>query len=175
MKKLLLLGIMSFVFVSVNAQKVEKLNEFKASNGVTYKVGDQIKLGRGSGANGAFVYVTIGGWGMVASGKVTPLPPSDAGLIVTIKKIRKYNYKHYKGVYFTVGGGNITNYNVDIENAIATGEIFDPKAKKIAKEKGNAVPDKYDELMKIKKLFDQGVLTKEEYEAEKKKILGGKK
>lgn len=35
----------------------------------------------------------------------------------------------------------------------------------------NAVYDKYAELEKLKKLLDSGVLTKEEYEAEKKKIL----
>ena len=174
MKKLLL-GVAFFAITFVMAQKVQKLQEYKASNGVVYKVGDNIKLGRGSGANGDFVYVTLGGWGMVAEGKVTPLPPSNAGLVVTIKKIKKYDYKHYKGVYFTIGGGNITNYNLDIENAIATGEIAGPKNKNMAQEKTNAAPDKYDELMKIKKLFDQGVLTKEEYEAEKKKILGEKK
>ncbi len=175
MKKLLLLGIFSFVFVSANAQKVEKLKKYKASNGIIYKVGDQIKLGRGSGANGAFVYVTMGGWAMIESGKITPLAPSNAGLIVKIKKIKKYNYKHYKGVYFTVGGGNITNYNIDIENAIAAGEIQSPINKKLTQEKNNNNNDKYDELLKIKKLFDMGVLTKEEYEAEKKKILNGMK
>ena len=35
----------------------------------------------------------------------------------------------------------------------------------------NQTEDKYDQLKKIKSLLDDGVLTLEEYEAEKKKIL----
>ena len=31
--------------------------------------------------------------------------------------------------------------------------------------------DKYDQLRKIKKLYDEGILTEEEFTAEKKKIL----
>jgi len=50
------------MFVSVNAQNVKKLNEYKASNGITYKIGDEIKLGKGSNDNGNIVYVTMVGW-----------------------------------------------------------------------------------------------------------------
>jgi len=162
------------MFVSVNAQNVKKLNEYKASNGITYKIGDEIKLGKGSNDNGNFVYVTMGGWAL-ASGEAASLGAGNAGLLVKIKKIKKYNYKHYKGVYFTVGGGNITNYNLDIENAIATGEVQNSRNKHLAQEKNVTHYNKYDELEKIKKLFDQGVLTKEEYETEKQKILNEKK
>ena len=35
----------------------------------------------------------------------------------------------------------------------------------------NAVPDKYDQLSKIKKLLDDGVLSEKEFEEEKNKIL----
>jgi hypothetical protein len=36
-----------------------------------------------------------------------------------------------------------------------------------------AAPDSYAELMKLKELFDAGVLTQEEFDAEKAKILAG--
>jgi hypothetical protein len=36
-----------------------------------------------------------------------------------------------------------------------------------------AAPDSYAELMKLKELFDAGVLTQEEFDAEKTKILAG--
>lgn len=153
---------------SLSAQKTKKIEEYAATNGVTYKVGDEIKLGRGSDTNGRFVYVMMGGWAMSTNPEENRLGAANAGLLVTIKKIKKYNYKRFKGVYFTVGGGNITNYLLDIENAIATCEIED-----CTSTGDNTVEvDKYDQLAKLKKLLDEGVLTKEEFELEKKKILG---
>ena len=169
MKKLLFLGIFSLLITSAIAKNQIKLNEYKASNGVTYKVGDTIKLARGSGTNGTFVYVTTGT--RVITGTGAYLSSMSSGLIVTIEQIIKFNYKHYKGVFFFVDGGWFTTYSINIENAIAVGEIQSPNNKKMTQKNNNNRCDKYDELMKIKKLLDQGVLTKEEFEAEKKKTL----
>lgn len=169
--KLAILVVSVFLLFSVQIQAqntVKKLKEFTASNGITYKIGDKIQLGRGSGTNGKFVYVSVGGMGMSSNPDKNRLGSANTGLLVTVKKIKKYDYKRYKGVYFTVGGGNITNYNLDIENAIATCEIKDCKNEN---DSTQSVPDKYDRIKKAKKLFDEGILTKEEYEAEKKKIL----
>jgi len=169
MKKITFLIIAILTLNSIQAQKkVEKLKEFTASNGITYKVGDEFKLGQGSDTNGKFVYVNIGGWGMSTNAETNRLGAANAGLIVTVKKIKKYNYKRYKGVYFTVGGGNITNYVIDIENAIKSCEIEICNDEKTVSE---SKPDKYDQLAKLKKLLDDGILTQEEYDAEKKKIL----
>ena len=68
---------------------------------------------------------------------------------------------------FSIGGGNIINYTLDIEGAISSCEIKNC----IKDRKDISLNDKYDKLAKIKKLFDEGILTKEEYESEKKKIL----
>ncbi|UJH90909.1 SHOCT domain-containing protein [Antarcticibacterium sp. 1MA-6-2] len=177
MKKITFLLLALLTLNAVQAQKkVEKLDEFTASNGITYKVGDEIKLGRGSDTDGRFVYVNMGGWGTVLAAtsdanynaEQNRLGAANSGLIVTIKKIKKYDQKRYKGVYFTVGGGNITNYVIDIENAIATCEVENCKDNENIAQSST---DKYDQLEKIKKLFDNGVLSKEEYEAEKKKVL----
>lgn len=169
MKKYLLLIITILTFGSLQAQKkVEKLKEFTATNGVTYKVGDEFKLGQGSDTNGKFVYVNIGGWGVSSNAEQNRLGAANSGLIVTLKKIKKYNLKRFKGVYFIVGGGNITNYTIDIENAIKSCEIeICDNDKSITENK----PDKYDQLAKLKKLLDDGVLTQEEFDAEKKEIL----
>ncbi|GAA0878976.1 hypothetical protein GCM10009119_19440 [Algoriphagus jejuensis] len=148
------------------SQNAEKLEEYTASNGVTYKIGDEIKLGRGSDTNGKFVYANVGGWAVSTNPEDNRLGAANAGLIVTVKKINKYNHKRYKGVYFIVGGGNITNYTLDIENAIQSCEV-----ENCAQESQTVTTDKYDQLAKLKKLLDDGVLSVEEYELEKKKIL----
>ena len=97
------------------------------------------------------------------------LPPSYAGLSVKLKKIKSFQHKTLgNSVVFTVGGGNITNYTLDIENAIATCEVEicnNAKVVNISKS------DKYDQLAKLKKLLDQGILTKEEYHIEKTILL----
>lgn len=169
MKRINLLLTFMLMTGSVLAQKkIENLEHYVASNGINYKVGDDIKLQRGSDTNGKFVYVTIGGWAVSTDPEANRLPVSNAGLIVTIKKIKKYNYKRHQGVFFTVGGGNITNYTIDIENAIATCEVENCKS---TDQEHAQNDDKYDKLSKLKELLDGGVLTEEEYQAEKAKIL----
>ncbi len=176
-KLLLLLSITLFTISSLHAQRVEKLDEYTASNGVTYKVGDEIKLGRGSDTNGRFVYVNMSGWGAVMTAtndqvhnaNQNRMEASNAGMLVTIKKIKSYDKKRFKGVIFTIGAGNITNYTMDIENAIATCEVENCKTE--SDQVAVATSDKYDKLKKLKELFDDGVLTEEEYNAEKDKIL----
>lgn len=172
MKKITFLIIVILTINSVQAQKkITKLKEYTASNGITYKVGDEFKLGQGSDTNGKFVYANIGGWAISTNAEANRLGAANAGLIVKVKKIKKYNYKRYKGVYFTVGGGNITNYIIDIENAIKSCEIEICNDKK---ETSKPKLNKYDNIAKLKKLLDDGALTQEEYDTEKKKILNQK-
>ena len=170
-RKITLLIIALLAFNLSQAQsKIEKLNEYIAPNGITYKIGDKIKLGRGSDTNGKFVYVSVGGWAISADPEENRLGAGNAGLIVTIKKINKNTSKRFNRVFFTVGGGNITNYFLDIDYAIAACEIEDCKTNK---EETQTSSDKYDKLQKLKKLLDDGVLSEVEYQAEKKKILNG--
>jgi hypothetical protein len=169
MKSIILLLAILFSF-SVSAQK---LNSYDASNGLTYKVGDTVKLGLGSGNNGNFVFLRMGGWAAMASGEVSPIGSGYSNMGVVVKKIRKSKMKGVEKVIFTVGGGNITNYVLSIEDAIETCEVKPCKDNNkpqvvVATSKED---DKYDKLAKLKELFDDGILTKEEYEAEKKKLL----
>ena len=155
----------------------QKLKEYTASNGVTYSIGDTVKLGRGSAPNGDFLYLQMGGWAAAASydsnqgSDQLNIGRNYAGLAVTIKKIRKYKFKGQEKVYFTVGGGNITNYNLIIEDAIATCEVAD--CNDGTEDQNSEQPDKYERLKKLKELLDEGVITQEEFDAEKKKILEG--
>lgn len=161
MKKIILLLLLVTGFA--NAQ--ERLSEYKASNEITYKEGDTIQLGRGSGIQGTFVYLKVAGW---AAGSATQIGSAYGGLNVTIKKIKKATFKGGTKIYFTVGGGNITNYSLEIEEAIASCEVKDcikPKLTVVSQS------DKYDKLKKLKDLLVDGTLTEDEYNIEKKKLL----
>jgi hypothetical protein len=154
----------TITFISQSECLAQNSDSYKASNGVEYKIGDNIKLGRGSAPNGDFVYLQMGGW--AAGSSDTNIGKSYAGLAVTLKKIKKYKFKGEEKVLFVVGGGNITNYNLNIEDAIATCEVADCKKNEpVVKE------DKYDRLKKLKDLLDQKIITQEEYDKEKTKIL----
>jgi len=59
MKKLLFLICL---LASVNCF-AQKLTEYKAINGILYKIGDVVNLGEGSSRKGSFLYLKMGGWG----------------------------------------------------------------------------------------------------------------
>lgn len=176
MKKILLLATL-FVAVLFNAQKISKNETYSASNGITYKVGDTITLGKGSGINGHFEYLQMGGFynAMAAMGGnynqvAAGLDRNYSGFNVVLKKIK--TVKDRRGTnktYFVVGGGNITNYNLMIEDAIASCEIKD--CNNVQKVEVMSSETKYDKLKKIKELKDSGVLTEEEFQKEKEKIM----
>ena len=164
-------GILILFFLSISSFSQTALMEYTAGNGITYKEGDIINLNRGSAPNGDFVYLTMSGWGMMVMGP----NPNDrvigkgyAGLAVSVKKIKKYNFKGVEKVVFTVGGGNITNYMLDIEEAINTCEIKDCISPKVEQTDNDDVLSK---LKKLKELLDSGAITQEEYDVLKSKII----
>lgn len=116
MKKLLFFLLLSSVTFG------QKITEYKATNQIVYKVGDTISLGRGSGNQGSFVYLQIGG---IMAGSGTIIGQQYSGLNVIVAKIKKYKFKGAEKVIFSVKAGNITNYNLYIEDAIAVCEIKD--------------------------------------------------
>lgn len=161
--------------LSVLSLFAEKIPEYKASNGIVYHVGDTIKLGRGSAPNGDFNYLQMGGMynAMVATGgggqMASSVGRNYSGLNVILKKIKETKFKGGKKVIFVVGGGNITNYNLMIEDAIASGEVDCPKKEVMQQEASK--DDKVTKLKELKQLLDDGILSQEEFNTEKKKIL----
>jgi hypothetical protein len=153
-------------------------DSYRASNGILYKVGDTITLGRGSAPNGYFNYLEMRGFSKSLSAlsgyydNITrSIGRNYSGLNIVIKKIIYSKFKGSTKVVFVVGGGNITNYNLMIEDAIATCEIIDCKELNNTQVIYQKQEDKYDKLKKVKELLDNGTLTQEEFEIEKKKIL----
>ena len=144
-----------------------------------YKIisGTDIKLGTGTLPNGDFKYIAISAGSFAAI--TNPAMRNEHvgrrynGHLFHVKRFRKDGNKKRGYTYSLIlGGGNLANYDCDIESAIASGEInvpdeFKPKT-------ANATPianSNADELKKLKDLYDSGALTKDEYDSAKKKVL----
>jgi hypothetical protein len=78
-----------------------------------------------------------------------------------------------------VGVGDMANYWIELDNAIQSSEILAP-GQLALKQKNNNIAQPLqvvstlsvaDELKKLKALLDDGTLSKEEYDAQKKKLL----
>ena len=150
----------------MNAQS---LTEYTASNNVTYHVGDTIKLGRGSAPNGDFIYCQMGdayatmsvlggGGGRIDQG----LPRGLSGANMIIKKIKETTFKGAKLVSFNVAGGNLVQYKILIEDALATGEL---------KSNGYTSDEALIELKKAKDKLDLGLITPEQYDSIKTTLV----
>jgi hypothetical protein len=153
-----------------------------------YKVGEKqfIKFGLGTMPDGSYKFVRIssksmwsysGGANSNTLNTANALPPMFKGTTAEVHSIEKRGNKKFGYVrVLLLKIGAIQRYECDLENAVLAGEIevpeeFKPKAKQqviVVEQKQTSVAD---ELVKIKKLYDDGILTKEEYEAAKKKLL----
>ncbi|CAM4379292.1 SHOCT domain-containing protein [Cytophagaceae bacterium 50C-KIRBA] len=182
--KFLLLAI--FIFLTSFNSFAQETELPKIENDTLYTLsgykiyeGQDLKLGSGSLPNGDFKYITISTTSWLTAGA----PSQGAvgrkwnGHLFKVKKFRKEGTKKRGFTYYLIlGGGNIVNYECDIESAIAFGEVVVPEKYRPNKSNGTVVEIKHelsigDELAKLKKLLDDGVLTKEEYDALKKKLL----
>ncbi len=131
---------------------------YKATNGITYNVGDTLKLGQGSSANKTFVYIQVSGLMVdIKNPERNYLPATYAGSSLIIKSIKPHKGK----VFFFVKGGNYAL----IDEAIAACEVIPCKETEAPKN------DKYADLKQLKELLDSGAITQEEYNKEKEKIL----
>jgi len=170
----LLLPIYSFSQNDVT--RIEKDTLFTTC-GFKIKAGSDIKLGIGSLPNGDFKYVSISAasWANIMDHSMSKegIGRRYNGHLLHVKKFRTDGNKKRGFVYYlVVGGGNLANYDIDIESAIASGEVEIPdqfKVKPNASQTGS--PSAADELYKLKDLFDSKALTQEEYDSAKKKIL----
>lgn len=154
-----------------------------------YKIlrGKEIKIGVGSMPDGDFKFIRVNAGSLFAyhsttgyqglANQANSFPRSQSGLLFKIKAIEARGSKKHGYNYYAKIGFGMKNYEIDVENAIASGELsvpdeFKPKPKNLSvvieDKKGSSVAD---ELKKLKELLDSGVLTKEEFDTAKKKIL----
>ena len=189
MKKILL--IISLLPVLCKAQ--DSLVIVKNGSDVLYTasgykviVGQKIKIGIGSMPDGDFKYIRTSANSLfnVMTESSTPnntyanqsnaLGRGNSHLKFEVLKIDKRGNKKHGFVYYPILKGGV-RYEVDIDNGIAVGEIevpeeFRPKPKAVTVEAKQNI-SVADELTKLKKLRDDSVLTEDEYQAQKKKLL----
>ena len=155
------------------------------SSGYKIYVGQTLTLGTGSTPDGDFKFIRQNstGFGTIISTTDNnaynksqfSLPRNMAGHKCQVKKIatrgnKRIGFKYEPLVTFGVG-----KYEIDVDNAINSGELsvpdeFKPKAKSTVIEVKQQI-SVADELIKLKKLKDDGILNQEEYDTQKKKLL----
>lgn len=194
MKAAVLLIVVSLLYLSIQAQdgankKVFETrkegeakigeNKYVTSIGWIIKEEDEIKLGKGSMPDKTFAFITenpsVLTYSQYTDYNKSKLQHTYNGRSAKVAKLYVAGNKK-SGFYITatIKVGQMNRYMVDIENAIEAGEVelpveFVTKPKNEQQLTNNASLG--DELKKLKELFDSGVLTKEEYEAAKKKLL----
>jgi hypothetical protein len=104
------------------------------SNDSSVSPGMSLKTGRGTMPNGDFKYINTSSTSFLAvmsqdnrggNSAIMPLKRSYSGLLLTVKSVKKIGNKKRGFKYVViVGGGNIVNYELELEDAIATGEII---------------------------------------------------
>lgn len=99
------------------------------------------------------------------------LPRTNSGLNMKVIRVERRGNEKRGYVNYLVLGGSV-RHEVDVDNAVKFGEIsvpdeFKPKEKPVASTISTA-----DELKKFKELLDSGAITQEEYDGQKKKLLG---
>lgn len=181
----LLLLISITAFSQTPATKYEN-DTLYTTSGFKIALGDKLKIGTGSMPDGDFKFIRTSSTSMFAyhsttgykglANQANSFSRGNSGLEYKVIRIDKRGTKKNGFVYYPIiQQGGLVRYEVDAENAIKSGELVVP-AEFQTKKEGAVVVVKQevsvaDELVKLKKLYDDGILTKEEFDTQKKKLL----
>lgn len=135
-------------------------NQYISKDGAIYKEGDTIIVGKGSDANGSFVYVT-GLSPSFESYKPSASIYNTKAIIsqITVKGDKKAGWK---ALFFTKSSFRQNALMFFIEDAVANGEI---------KSFGMTSDEALAELRKCKDKLDLGVITQEEFDKKKAELM----
>lgn len=140
-------------FTDLATSQRGEFTSYLASDGAVYKVGDRVKIGVPS-SNKTFAFITVGD-GLLTP--ITNLTASLSGTETEIKKILVIGNKRsgYSVAFRTKGPTGLSNYTLQFENALSTGEV---------KGFGLSSDDALSQLKKGKDKLDLGLITQEEYD-----------
>ena len=145
---------------------------YTLAGGWTIQKGDTIVLGSGTMPDHSFTYIYKSPASMLTDAfNKQNLKEKDART-VRVKDIFPYGTKQGGfTIIAKVKVGETINYWIEIDKAYSSNEIIAPNAIPRKPLQNNSTYSAADELKKWKDLLDSGAITKEEYEAQKKKIL----
>lgn len=147
---------------------------FTTTAGTLVHVGDTLHLGRGTLPDGSFQYVYVPD-NVFTGSKQQNFTSQLTNLSVRVKDIRVQRSRNFGDKTVAVIKANTLNGCVDLNPAEASGEIVTANTRRAAISAAGASAgpalSPADELLKLKKLYDQKILTKAEYEAQKAKLL----
>jgi hypothetical protein len=187
MKKTITLAL-AFLALQSNAQQdLPKFENDTLYTSFGYKVysGLKIKIGVGSTNDGDFKYIRINSNSMFSyssqtgynglANQANNFPRNQSGFSYEVKKIMDRGNKKRGYVYYAKILLGLVGFEIDVENAIRTGELevpeeFRPK-KDSPKIEIKQTVSPADELKKFKELLDAGIITKDEFDKQKEKIL----
>ncbi|MBU6158711.1 MAG: hypothetical protein KGP35_06730 [Bacteroidetes bacterium] len=140
-------------YTDLATAKKGEFTSYVGSDGAVYKVGDRIKIGVPS-SNKTFAFITEGDGILLP---ITNLTAVASGTQTEIKRIYVVGNKRagYSVVFRTKGITGLSNYSIQFENALSTGEV---------KGFGMTSDDALAELKKAKDKLDLGLITQEEYD-----------
>lgn len=130
----------------------------------TIKIGDIIELQEGTLESGNFKFVQL------LNKMNEPIKLANSRFSFTKQPIKFF--KEQDGTFYVF----TKFYCINIENAVRSGEVKCNTIKKLTKGVGDkqVSADKYNKIKELKQMLEDGVLTKDEFETEKKKILNSK-
>lgn len=141
--------------------------------------GELLKVGTGTMPDGSFKFIRTNSASLLAytatnqarANEANSFSRSNSGQSFKVIRVEARGNKKRGFNYFAVLGGMV-RYEVDVENAIATGEVAVPNEFKTKSASTAPALSTADELKKYKALLDDGTLTQEEFNAKKKQLLG---
>lgn len=154
-------------------------------DGGSITIGEDLKIGKGTKDNGYFRYIEVNSasmmrayntngtnWGVQDANAMSSNYNDLKGKIIRVEE--RGNKRAGKKWYAVIGVGETRRYQVDIENALTVGEIIiegSSLGKKDVAVFENKTSSKADELLKIKSLKDEGIITEEEFNKLKAETL----
>ncbi len=145
---------------------------------VVVNEGDVLTLGRGSDTRtGDFVFIYRPANAFIGS-PLQYYPNIYSNTQVKVKFFKEYSTAKTGRKIFTVIDAPGYNMVAEISPAIETGEIIAVNGKSVVKKtdenKGGSITSTADELLKLKKLLDDSLITRDEFDIQKRKLLDEK-
>jgi len=178
---LITLFVSSTSFAHEVSSSVDDIEQYTASNGITYRVGDVIQTKKGSMRANRFRYIY---WGSLISGDGNTSGTLKSLTIKEIKRIRT-PFERDLEVIFIVKGDDFMTYSLRVDKAIGACEIYPcgsyrgalgggcddflPNESRCRKSNSNL--SVADELAKMKVLEEEGIITRLEYKGYSRRLL----